>query len=74
RGLCGYMSYPFNTERPDVYRADLTELMRLLRDGDLDPVIGARFPLDEIGRAHEMLNASGTVGKIVVECTPAEGA
>ena len=73
RGLCGYMSFPYNTERPDVYRADLAELMRLLRDGDLDPVIGARFPLEEIRRAHEMLNASGAVGKIVVECTPAVG-
>lgn len=36
-------------------------------DGSLRPVIHARFPLEEIAAAHELMESSGHVGKIVLD-------
>jgi NADPH:quinone reductase-like Zn-dependent oxidoreductase len=33
---------------------------------DLRPLVGATFPLDQIGAAHELMESRGSTGKIVV--------
>ncbi|MEO0938082.1 MAG: medium chain dehydrogenase/reductase family protein [Pseudomonadota bacterium] len=48
--------------------ADLKHLAQMLDEGRLAPRIGARFPLDQAGEAHALMEASGTTGKIVLEC------
>ncbi len=51
-----------------AYREDLTELLQLLADGDIQPLIGAKVPLRQAAHAHAMLENSETVGKIVLLC------
>jgi len=47
-------------------RDTLTELLGLLAEGRLHPVVSARLPLGEAGRAHELLERGDYAGKIVL--------
>jgi NADPH2:quinone reductase len=48
------------------YRRTLAELLRLLAEGQLSPVVAARIPLVEAARAHASLERGGHVGKLVL--------
>ena len=48
------------------YRQTLTELLDLLANGELKPLVAARIPLAEAARAHELLEQGGYAGKIVL--------
>jgi NADPH2:quinone reductase len=52
--------------RPSWFREDLEELLTLLSDGRIRPLVAARLPLQEAARAQEMLAAGSTVGKLVL--------
>jgi len=54
--------------RPAWFREDLNELLGLLRDQKIKPLIAQRFPLAEARQAHEFLGKGGVIGKIVLEC------
>jgi NADPH:quinone reductase-like Zn-dependent oxidoreductase len=54
--------------RPAWYREDLIALLELLRQGKIKPIIAERIPLDEVGRAHELLGSGAVTGKIVLLC------
>jgi NADPH2:quinone reductase len=51
---------------PSWFRDDLEQLLTLLSEGRIHPVVGERFPLIEAGRAHEVLAAGSTTGKLVL--------
>ena len=46
--------------------AGIAYLNRMLADGVLDTLIGARFPLDEIGSAHDLIAAGQNLGNVVL--------
>ena len=48
------------------YRQTLMELLDLLANGALKPLVAARIPLMETARAHELLERGGYAGKIVL--------
>jgi NADPH:quinone reductase-like Zn-dependent oxidoreductase len=48
------------------YRATLTKLLGQLAQGTLRPVVAGRLPLAEAREAHELLEAGGVGGKIVL--------
>ena len=48
------------------YRTTLTELLDLLAEGKLDPMVAARIPLSEAARAHGLLERGGYAGKVVL--------
>ena len=48
------------------YRETLAELLGLLAEGKIKPVVAARIPLVEAARAHELLERGGYAGKIVL--------
>ena len=50
----------------ETIRADLAKLLALLADGRLEPVVGARLPLAEAARAHELLENARVTGKVVL--------
>ena len=52
--------------RPSWFREDLEELLNLLSDGRIRPLVAERFPLGEAARAQEILAAGSTVGKLVL--------
>jgi NADPH2:quinone reductase len=59
---------------PDWFRHDLQELIRLLRDGSINPVVVERIPLADARRAHELLETSAARGKIVlIPCSARRG-
>jgi NADPH:quinone reductase len=53
--------------RPEMMDAAVTELLRLVADGELHPVIGGRYPLSAVREAHQDLRARRTTGKLVLD-------
>ncbi|RBY97786.1 NADPH:quinone oxidoreductase family protein [Blastococcus sp. TF02-8] len=53
--------------RPQMMDAAMTDLLALVDAGDLKPVVGGRYPLSEVARAHEDLLARRTTGKLVLD-------
>jgi NADPH:quinone reductase-like Zn-dependent oxidoreductase len=55
---------------PDVGKSDpqrrLVALLDLLRAGEIKPMVTERVPLAEAARAHEILEAGGHAGKVVL--------
>jgi NADPH2:quinone reductase len=51
---------------PGMFAAPMTELLGLVADGRLRPVVGAEYPLAEVGRAHEDLLARRSTGKLIL--------
>jgi NADPH2:quinone reductase len=52
--------------KPGWFRKDLEELLSLLADGRIRPLVAERLPLGEAARAQELLAAGSTVGKLVL--------
>ncbi len=61
-----YEMYPFNHAHPDWYHQDLAALIQMLADGQVKPIIAARLPLNQAGKAHAMLESRKVIGKIVL--------
>ena len=43
------------------------EVMRLVKEGFVRPVVGARFPLEQAAEALKLIDERGAVGKIVLD-------
>jgi NADPH:quinone reductase-like Zn-dependent oxidoreductase len=56
----------FSSMHHSWYRATLTELLDLLAQGTISPVVAERLQLAEARRAHELLEGGGIGGKIVL--------
>jgi NADPH2:quinone reductase len=52
--------------KPDLFRQDLVELLDLLQQKRIKPLIARRFPLAEARDAQELLENGGVTGKIVL--------
>ncbi|RUU11918.1 zinc-binding alcohol dehydrogenase family protein, partial [Mesorhizobium sp. USDA-HM6] len=64
QSLKGFALLPLLT--PAVLRASLFELFELAASSRLRVVIGGRFPLDQAGEAHRLLEERRSTGKIVL--------
>jgi NADPH:quinone reductase-like Zn-dependent oxidoreductase len=53
---------------PVRFREDLSQLMSMLRDRTISPVVAERLPLREASHAHELLERASVSGKIVLMC------
>jgi NADPH:quinone reductase-like Zn-dependent oxidoreductase len=56
----------FERMHPGWYRETLTELLDLLAEGKINPVVAERIPLLEAARAHELMERGGYAGKVVL--------
>lgn len=56
--------------RPGELRAGIEELMQALAAGELEVVVGGVYPLSEVGRAHEDMQARRTQGKLLLDPSP----
>lgn len=52
--------------RPAACRDDWQVLLGMRRDGQLDPVIGARLPLESAAEAHALMDRAAVAGKVVM--------
>ncbi|HEV2139943.1 MAG TPA: medium chain dehydrogenase/reductase family protein, partial [Candidatus Dormibacteraeota bacterium] len=57
-------------KNPDWFREDLMALLDLLVAGKLKPVIAARLPLDDVVRAHQLVEHAEVQGKLVLIPNP----
>ncbi|SFJ26023.1 quinone oxidoreductase family protein [Thermoflavimicrobium dichotomicum] len=53
-------------ERPALYQESVKELLNYVGEGKLKLIIGQTFPLEEAGKAHELLESRQTTGKIIL--------
>ena len=67
QGVVGYNVTSWRDARPEVYRHDLAAVMALIGAGQLDPQVGATFPLADAAKAQELLQSTGVAGKIVLK-------
>jgi NADPH:quinone reductase-like Zn-dependent oxidoreductase len=51
------------------YRADVTELLALLADEKIHPVIAKTFALDEAEAAHDAVNRGMYAGNVILDCS-----
>jgi NADPH2:quinone reductase len=66
RAVIGFwLAHCFN--RPEMLRPQMTELLALVQDGTLRPVVGGTYPLAEARRAHEDLRGRASQGKLVLD-------
>ena len=61
---------PQQKRHPDWFREDLSALLDLLVAGKLRPVIAARLPLDDVVRAHQLVEHAEVQGKLVLIPNP----
>jgi NADPH2:quinone reductase len=53
--------------KPDLTREIGREIGRLIDEGHVRPIVGARFPLDRAADALELIDARGATGKVVLD-------
>jgi NADPH:quinone reductase len=53
--------------KPEVNREIGTAVNRLVDEGFVRPIVGARFPLDRASEALELIDGRGATGKVVLE-------
>jgi NADPH2:quinone reductase len=53
--------------KPDLEREIGAEVRRLVDDGFVKPVVGARFPLTKVADALRLIDSRGATGKVVLE-------
>ena len=51
---------------PELIGSSLGELLAFWQTGALKPLVGAEVPLDEVERAHELVESRQSVGKVVL--------
>jgi len=65
RGVLGFWLVHM-MRRPDLMTEAMEGMFRMILDGELEPIAGGEYPLDDARRAHEDLRSRGTVGKLVL--------
>ncbi len=53
-------------KHPEWYQGDMRTLLDLLAEKKISPLIAERFPYQDVQHAHELLEASAVVGKLVL--------
>ena len=53
--------------RPELVKACAEELLAMWSRGEIDPLVGAMFPLSDADGAHALIEARKHVGKVVLE-------
>jgi NADPH2:quinone reductase len=53
--------------RPDMLQGPMAELLSMVADGSLRPIVGGTYPLSEAHRAHEDLRSRRSTGKLVLD-------
>lgn len=65
-GVQGFYLGRLLRHEPEVVGEAVGELLALWQTGALRPFVGAEMPLDEVGRAHELVESRKSVGKVVL--------
>ncbi|MGH1336270.1 MAG: quinone oxidoreductase family protein [Aureispira sp.] len=66
QGIIGVNMLKVAEARPDVLQYCIQEVVRMTEEGILKPTVGGRFPVEEIAKAHHLLQDRKSIGKIAV--------
>jgi NADPH2:quinone reductase len=64
--VLAYRIQKLRIHHQDWFRQDLLALLELLRRGEIHPVVAERLPFTDARRAHELLEHSAAMGKLVL--------
>jgi len=53
--------------RPELMQPQMAELLGMVADGSLTPLVGGTYALQDARLAHEALRSRGSIGKLVLE-------
>ncbi|MBK5307851.1 MAG: zinc-binding dehydrogenase [Frankiaceae bacterium] len=53
--------------RPEMLQGPMAELLSMVAEGTLKPIVGGTYPLSEAHRAHEDLRSRASTGKLVLD-------
>jgi NADPH2:quinone reductase len=67
KSVIGFWLVGLVIKRPDLIRSMTAELLGAVASGELEPVIGATYPLSEAARAHQDMQERGTTGKLLLD-------
>jgi NADPH2:quinone reductase len=68
RGVLGFwLAHCFS--RPKMLQGPMAELLSMVADGTLRPIVGGSYPLAEAYRAHEDLRERRSTGKLILDVT-----
>jgi NADPH2:quinone reductase len=66
RAVIGFwLAHCFN--RRELVQPQMAELLLMVQNGTLEPLVGATYPLGDARAAHEALRSRGSVGKLVLD-------
>jgi NADPH2:quinone reductase len=65
-GLQGFYLGRLMRHNPQIVRDAIRELLELWSSGAVKPLVGASFPLEQAGQAHELIESRRHVGKVVL--------
>jgi NADPH2:quinone reductase len=65
-GLYGFFLGRLLRHEPEVVGTAVGELLGLWQTGAFKPLVGAEFPLEDVEKAHELVESRKSVGKVVL--------
>jgi NADPH:quinone reductase len=65
-GIQGFYLGRLMRHNPEIVRESIGELLQLWSSGAVKPLVGATFPLERAGDAHELIESRKHVGKVVL--------
>jgi NADPH:quinone reductase-like Zn-dependent oxidoreductase len=60
-------------EKADATSAFVADVVPLLADGRIAPVVDAVLPLERAADAYELVKSDRTFGKVILDCSPNRG-
>ncbi|MCG8576592.1 MAG: zinc-binding dehydrogenase [Flavobacteriales bacterium] len=66
KSVLGVNMLKIGDNKPLVLNRCLSEVVKMVKEGQLNPHVGARFSADQIAEAHELLENRSSIGKVVV--------
>jgi NADPH2:quinone reductase len=67
KSVLGFWLVALVARRQDLIASMIGDLLGAVASGELEPVIGATYPLSEAARAHQDMQERGTTGKLLLD-------
>ena len=62
-------SFHYFDDKPELLKRKKQEMFHLLKEQKIRPHVGATFPLEDVRKAHELLDSGNFFGSIILNCS-----
>lgn len=66
KSIIGVNMLPLADRNPQILKRCMENVVKLVKEGKIQPQVGASFKVEEIGKAHDLLESRKSTGKIIV--------